>query len=415
MSTNGPIANQSPQLTPPRPRRRMTKRMIIMLICVGLLLAAIVGFNLFKSHMIAKMMASNALPPATVTATVAGFQTWQPQLAAVGSLRAVRGVDVTTEVPGLVREIAFVSGQQVKAGQVLLRLNDDADVAALHSLQAAADLSQTVYKRDKAQYEIQAIAKAQLDADAADLKSKNAQVAQQAALVEKKTIRAPFAGSVGITTVNPGQYLNPGDAIVTLQAIDPIYADFYLPQQQLGQLAIGQSVVVDTTAFGGRTFGGTIKSINPKVDTATRNVQIEASVDNRERKLLPGMYANVKIDAGGEQRYLTLPQTAITYNPYGATVFLVKPAAQTNAQTNTQPNAQPDGQPNAQGKALPTAQQVFVTPGPTRGDQVAILKGVEAGMQVVTSGQLKLKNGTPLVIDNRVQPSDNPNPQPQEQ
>ncbi|HEY3597964.1 MAG TPA: efflux RND transporter periplasmic adaptor subunit [Paraburkholderia sp.] len=377
----------------------MTKRMIIMLICVGLLLAAIVGFNLFKSHMIAKMMASNAVPPATVTATVANLQTWQPQLSAVGSLRAVRGVDVTTEVPGLVREIAFASGQDVKAGQVLLRLNDDTDVAQLHSLQAAADLSQTVYKRDKAQYEIQAIAKAQLDADAADLKSKNAQVAQQAALVEKKTIRAPFAGRVGITTVNPGQYLNPGDAIVTLQAIDPIYADFYLPQQQLGQLAIGQSIVVDTHAFGSQTFGGKIKSINPKVDSATRNVQIEASVDNRERKLLPGMYANVKVDAGGEQRYLTLPQTAITYNPYGATVFLVKPGTQ----------------PNVQGKTLPVAQQVFITPGPTRGDQVAILKGVDAGMQVVTSGQLKLKNGTPLIIDNRVQPSDNPNPQPQEQ
>jgi membrane fusion protein, multidrug efflux system len=380
-------------------RKPMARRMIIMLICVGLLLAAIVGFNLFKSHMIAKMMASNAVPPATVTSAVAGYQTWQPQLAAVGSLRAVRGVDVTTEVPGLVREIAFSSGQEVKAGQILVRLNDDADTALLHSLQAAAELSQTVYRRDKAQYEIQAIAKAQLDADAADLKSRSAQVAQQAALVDKKTIRAPFAGRVGITTVNPGQYLNPGDAIVTLQAIDPIYADFYLPQQQLGQLAIGQSVAVDTNAFGGRTFDGKIKSINPRVDSATRNVQIEASVDNRERKLLPGMYANVKIDAGSEQRYLTLPQTAITYNPYGATIFVIKPGTQ----------------PDAQGKTLPFAQQVFITPGPTRGDQVAILKGVEAGMQVVTSGQLKLKNGTPLVIDNRVRPADSPNPQPQEQ
>ncbi|MFC0695088.1 efflux RND transporter periplasmic adaptor subunit [Paraburkholderia humisilvae] len=381
----------------------MTKRMIIMLICVGLLLGAIVGFNLFKSHMIAKMMASNALPPATVTATVASLQTWQPQLTAVGSLRAVRGVDVTTEVPGLVREIAFASGQDVKAGQLLVHLNDDSDVALLHSLQAAADLAQTVYKRDQAQFDIQAIAKAQLDADAADLKSKTAQVAQQAALVEKKTIRAPFAGRVGITTVNPGQYLNPGDAIVTLQAIDPIYADFYLPQQQLGQLAVGQQIAIDTNAFGGRTFTGKIRSINPRVDSTTRNVQIEATVDNRERKLLPGMYANVKIDAGGEQRYLTLPQTAITYNPYGATVFIVKPG---------QPGKTA---PNAQGKVLPVAQQVFVTPGPTRGDQVAILKGIDAGMQVVTSGQLKLKNGTPLVIDNRVQPSDNPNPQPQEQ
>jgi len=402
MSTNEPIANQPPG---PRdrsgtvPKKRMTKRMIIMLICVGVLLGAIVGFNVFKAQMIRKFMAANALPPATVTATKASFQTWQPQLAAVGSLRAVRGVDVTTEVPGLVREIAFASGQEVKAGQVLVRLNDDSDTALLHSLQAAADLAETVYKRDKAQFDIQAIAKAQLDADAADLKSKKAQVAQQAALVEKKTIRAPFAGRVGITTVNPGQYLNPGDAIVTLQAIDPIYADFYLPQQQLGQLAVGQNVMIDTNAYNGRTFNGKIRSINPRVDNTTRNVQIEATVDNRERKLLPGMYANVKIDAGGEQRYLTLPQTSITYNPYGATVFLVKE------------NAHKD----AQGKSQPVAQQVFVTPGPTRGDQVAILKGVDEGAQVVTSGQLKLKNGTPLVIDNRVQPADDPNPAPQEQ
>ncbi|MDE1005927.1 MAG: efflux RND transporter periplasmic adaptor subunit [Paraburkholderia fungorum] len=380
-------------------RKPMTKRMVIMLICVGLLLAALVGFNQFRSYMIGKFMASNAAPPSTVSAVVAGYQSWQPQLAAVGSLRAVRGVDVTTEVAGLVREVAFSSGQEAKAGQVLVRLNADSDVALLQSLQAAAELAQTVYTRDKAQYDIKAIAKAQLDADAADLKGKKAQVAQQAALVDKKTIRAPFSGRLGITTINPGQYLNPGDAIVTLQAIDPIYADFYLPQQQLGQLAIGQTIVVDTNAYSGQTFTGKIQSMNPRVDSATRNIQIEATVDNRDRKLLPGMYANVKIDAGTAQRYLTLPQTAITYNPYGATVFIVKQGAQ----------------PNAQGKALPVAQQVFVTPGPTRGDQVAILKGVEAGMQVVTSGQLKLKNGSPLIINNSVQPADNPNPAPQEQ
>ncbi|WP_343676224.1 efflux RND transporter periplasmic adaptor subunit [Paraburkholderia heleia] len=380
-------------------KKPMAKRMIIMLICVAILLGALVGFNLFKAHMIKKFMASNTAPPATVTAAIAGYQTWQPQLAAVGSLRAVRGVDVTTEVAGLVREIAFNSGQEVKTDQVLVRLNDDSDRAQLASLKAAADLAQTVYNRDKAQFSIQAIARAQLDADAADLKSKRAQVDQQAALVEKKTIRAPFAGRVGITTVNPGQYLNPGDAIVTLQAIDPIYADFFLPQQQLGQLQVGQAIAVDTDAFGNRTFDGKIRSINPRVDSTTRNVQIEATVDNRERKLLPGMYANVKIDAGGAQRFLTLPQTAITYNPYGATVFIVKPGEQKNAQ----------------GKIMPVAQQVFVTPGPTRGDQVAILKGINAGTQVVTSGQLKLKNGTPLVIDNRVLPADSPNPTPQEQ
>jgi membrane fusion protein (multidrug efflux system) len=374
------------------PKRPMARRMTIMLLCVGVLLAALVGFNLFRAHMIAKFMAANAAPPATVTAAAARYQTWQPQLVAIGSLRAVRGVNVTTEVAGLVRELAFRSGEDVKAGQILVRLNDDADVAQLESLKAEADLAQTVLERDRAQYAIRAIAKAQLDADEADLRSKRALAAQQAALVAKKTIRAPFAGRVGITTVNPGQYLNPGDAIVTLQAIDPLYADFYLPQQQLGQLAVGQAIAVDTNAYGGHTFAGRIETINPLVDANTRNVQIEASVDNHERKLVPGMYANVRVLAGAEVRYLTLPQTAITYNPYGATVFVV-----------------------AQGKTMPVAQQVFVTPGPTRGDQVAILTGVSEGTEVVTSGQLKLKNGTPLIIDNRIAPADNPNPAPQEQ
>ncbi len=390
---------KEPTMTEQRRKAPMAKRMTIMLICVVVLMAGIVGFNLFKAHMIAKFMAANAAPSATVTTTRAGYQAWQPQLTAVGSLRAVRGVDVTSEVAGLVRQIAFRSGDEAKSGQLLVQLNADTDIALLHSLQAQADLANTVYQRDKAQYDIKAIAKAQLDSDEADLRSKKAQVAQQAALVDKKTIRAPFAGRLGITTVNPGQYLNPGDAIVTLQAIDPIYADFWLPQQQLEQLAIGQQVLVDTNAYGGRTFNGRIASINPKVDTATRNVQIEASVDNHERKLLPGMYANVKIDAGASMRYLTLPQTSITYNPYGATVFVVKPGKA----------------PNAQGKTLPVAQQVFVTPGPTRGDQVAILKGIDEGAEIVTSGQIKLTNGTPLVIDNRVRPSDNPNPSPQEQ
>ncbi|MGF6658750.1 membrane fusion protein (multidrug efflux system) [Paraburkholderia atlantica] len=375
------------------------KRMITMLICMGVLLGALIGFNLYKAHMIRKFMAHNAVPAVTVTSAVVSYQIWQPQLAAVGSLRAVRGVDVTTEVAGLVREIAFKSGEEIKAGQVLVRLNDRSDRAQLASLRAAAELSQTVYNRDTAQYDIQAIAKAQVDADAADLRSKRAQVEQQAALVEKKTIRAPFAGRVGITTVNPGQYVNPGDAIVTLQAIDPIYVDFHLPQQELGQLQVGQSVAVATSAFVSRGFVGKIRAINPRLDSTTRNVEVEAALDNRERKLLPGMYASVKVDVGHEQRYLTLPQTAITYNPYGATVFVIKPGEHKDAR----------------GKTMPVAQQIFVTPGPTRGDQVAILKGLDEGALVVTSGQLKLKNGTPLVIDNRVLPADSPAPTPQEQ
>ena len=380
----------------------MKKRMTIMLIAVGLLLGGVIGFNFFKGYMIQKYMASAPVPPATVSTMKADFQEWQPQLSAVGTLRAVRGVDVTTEIAGLVRSVNFKSGDEVKAGQVLTELNADSDLALLHSLEAAAELAATVYERDKAQFAADVLSQAQLDNDAADLKSKRAQVAQQVATVDKKTIRAPFAGKLGITLVNPGQYLNPGDKLVTLQTIDPIYVDFYFPQQQLPQVALGQQVTVTADAYGDTMFIGKITAINPKVDPSTRNIQIEATIPNAKRLLLPGMFATVKVSSGAEQRYLTLPQTAITYNPYGDTVFVVKRSESKDEKKDE--------------KAPPSlvAQQVFVTTGPTRGDQVAVLTGIEAGTEVVTSGGVKLKNGTPLVINNAIQPLNNPKPTPQE-
>jgi membrane fusion protein (multidrug efflux system) len=380
----------------------MKKRMTIMLIAVGLLIGGLVGFNFFKGYMMQKYMGKGPLPPATVSAMKAEYQVWQPQLNAVGTLRAVRGVDVTTEVAGLVRNINFKSGDEVKAGQVLAQLNADSDIAQLHSLEAAAELASTVYERDKAQLAAEVISKAQVDTDAGDLKSKRAQVAQQQAVVEKKTLRAPFAGKLGISIVNPGQYLNPADKLVTLQTIDPIYVDFYLPQQQLPQVAIGQTVTLTTDTYKDIPFTGKINAINPKIDTNTRNVQVEATIPNTKRQLLPGMFANVRVNSGEESRYITLPQTAITFNPYGDTVFVVKPSDKKEDK-------------DEKGNARLLAQQVFVTTGPTRGDQVAILKGIEPGTEVVTSGQVKLKSGTPLIVDNKVQPSNSPNPKPQEQ
>jgi membrane fusion protein, multidrug efflux system len=380
----------------------MKKRMTIMLIAVGLLIGGLVGFNFFKGYMMQKYMGKGPQPAATVSAMKAEYQVWQPQLNAVGTLRAVRGVDVTTEVAGLVRSINFKSGDEVKAGQVLAQLNADSDIAQLHSLEAAAELASTVYERDKAQLAAEVISKAQVDTDAGDLKSKRAQVAQQQAVVEKKTLRAPFAGKLGISIVNPGQYLNPADKLVTLQTIDPIYVDFYLPQQQLPQVAIGQTLTLMTDSYKDVPFPGKINAINPKIDTNTRNVQVEATVPNPKRQLLPGMFANVRVNSGEESRYITLPQTAITFNPYGDTVFVVKPSEKKEDK-------------DEKGNARLLAQQVFVTTGPTRGDQVAILKGIEPGTEVVTSGQVKLKTGTPLIVDNKVQPSNSPNPKPQEQ
>ena len=374
----------------------MRRRLIIVVVAAGVLLAAIVGFNTWKANFVAKLRLKNAAPPQTVTVASARSADWQPEVSAVGSLRAVRGVDITTEVTGLVRTLRFQSGDEAKAGQVLVELNADAEIAQQHALEAAADLSATVYERDKAQYEAQAISKAQLDADAADLKNKRAQAAAQAALVAKKTLRAPFAGRLGITTVNPGQYINTGDKVVTLQALDPIYVDFKLPQQQLATIIIGQTVNLTADAFAGVKFAGKITAIDPRVDAGTRNFQAEATIPNAERRLMPGMFARVAVQAGDVKHYLTLPQTAITYNPYGATIFLA---------------TRKDGGTD---KDL-VAQQSFVTLGPTRGDQVAVLQGVKEGDLVVTSGQLKLLNGTPLIVSDAAQPANDQAPTPQEQ
>jgi membrane fusion protein (multidrug efflux system) len=371
----------------------MTKRMLIMVGCVLLL---VVALALGKYLQIQKMIAASPKPGAqVVTAIKAQVAEWQPQLTSVGTLVPVRGVDVTTEIAGLVREVRFKSGDEVKAGQVLFELNADADLAQLRALQAAAELSATTLRRDKLQFAAQAISRAQVDNDEADLKSRQALVAQQKALVDKKTIRAPFAGKLGITAVNPGQYLNPGDKLVTLQTIDTVYVDFFVPQKQLAGLSIGQKLNLASDAWPGVAFPAKVTSISPKVDASTRNVQVQATVPNARRQLLPGMFANVSLDQGDRKKYLTLPQTAITYNPYGSTVFVLAPAVA--------------------GRNGLEARQVFVTTGPTRGDQVAVLTGVKEGQTVVTSGQLKLKNGTPAVIDNKVQPADNPKPTPQEQ
>jgi membrane fusion protein, multidrug efflux system len=399
--------------------KKMTKRMLIMIGGV-LLLVALLGGGFFLH--IQKLIAASPRPgPQTVTATKVEALEWQPQVAAVGTMVAVRGVDVTTEIAGLVRSIEFKSGQEVKAGTVLVQLNADSDIAQLHALQAAADLSATTLARDKEQLSVEAIAQAQVDADESDLKSRRALVAQQQATIAKKTIVAPFSGRLGITTVNPGQYLNPGDKIVTLQTIDPIYVDFYLPQKQVGGLALGQVVDVTTDSYPGTTFSGRITAINAKVDPATRNVMVEATLPNAKRQLLPGMFANVAVEIGEKKRYLTLPQTAITYNPYGSTVFIVRPKSEVDAEARAASGsaaasaaAAPAPAASGGGSGL-VAQQIFVTTGETRGDQVAVLKGVKEGQLVVTSGQVKLKNNTPVVIDNSVQPANSPNPKPQEQ
>jgi membrane fusion protein, multidrug efflux system len=410
------------------------KRMLWMILGVLLLLVIVGGV---KAMQIMKMMAGFGPPPPSIVSTAkATSEQWQPELKAVGSLRAARGADLALDMPGLVTDVNVKSGDEVKEGQVLLQLRSSEDEAQLRQLEAAAALAEVTYNRAKQQLTMQAISKADYDTASADLKAKQAAVAQQRVNVSRKQLRAPFAGRAGIVTINPGAYLSSGTVIVTLQQIDPIYVDFFMPQKNLGQLRVGQPVALSLDAYPGKSFEGKVSAISPKVDPATRNVQIEAAVPNPDRVLAPGMFGNVAVQVGEQKRYLTLPQTAVVYNPYGETVYVVKKKSEFDkAQAESQKSAAASAQAPAQkGDAKKddkkdepkkdekkedpnqlVVQQAFVTTSGTRGDQVAITKGLDEGVEVVTSGQIKLKNGAPIKIDNSVQPANNPNPTPQEQ
>ena len=390
----------------------LTRRMTIMLIVVFLLIGGIVGYNMLQAAMLKKMLAGGGggIPPATVSTMKAQSQDWQDTVNAVGSLRAVRGVDLSTEIAGLVRRVNIVSGADVEPGALLVELNSDAERAQVETLKVAVDLAIITLNRDREQLTVQAVSQATIDNDEADLRSKKAQLAQMQATLEKKTILAPFAGRVGISTIAPGQYLNAGDKIVSLQAIDPIYFDFFLPQQQISRISRKETVIVTTDAWPGREFKGRISAVNSTIDSTTRNIQVEATISNPDRALLPGMYAKVNVQVGTVQRFITLPQAAVTYNPYGASVFLAQPQPARSGESLK------PGEP-AKGGAEPSlvAAQTFVTLGATRGDQVAIVKGIKEGDTVVTSGQMKLRPGTPLIVNNTVVPRNDPNPKPQEQ
>ena len=406
------------------------RRMIIMIVGVLALIAIIAGFKFWS---IMKMMAGfKPPPPAVVTTAKAVYQEWQPELRGIGTLRALRGADLALDIAGLVTAVNVKSGAEVRQGQLLLQLRDSEDVAQLRQLQAAEALAEVTFARAQKEEAVQVISKADYDQSAADLKAKQAAVEQQKVNVAKKQLRAPFAGRAGIVTINPGTYLNAGTTIVTLQELDPIYVDFRLPQKNLAELKAGQTISLTLDAFPGKSFVGAISAISPKVDADTRNVQIEGKVPNPDRILTPGMFVNVNVASGAQQRYLTLPQTAVVYNPYGATVYVVETKAQAEKEqaaaavknagevppdpkeAKAEAKAAAKGPPPPPPDAL-VAQQRFVTPGLTRGDQVAILKGLQEGEVVVSSGQIKLKNGVAVRIDNSVQPLDNPNPKPQEQ
>jgi membrane fusion protein, multidrug efflux system len=403
-----------------------TRRMIIMILAVLVLIGIIAGI---KVLMIMRMLASMKPPPPAVVSTAkAAYQEWQPQLRSVGTLRAARGADLSLDVAGLVLHVNVRSGEEVKAGQLLLELVDTDEIANLRQLEAQAALSQVTYERSQKQLAVHVIAQADYDAAAADLKVKRAAVAQQQAIIAKKQLRAPFAGRAGIVTINPGTYLNAGTVVVTVQELNPVYVDFFVPQRDLGDLKPGQRATLTLDAFHERPFPGTVNAISPKVESDTRNVQVEAEVPNPDRVLRPGMFANVSVDVGTKQSYLTLPQTAVVFNPYGETVYIVKKKSEFDADQaqgaaaarGGEPAVRPAPQKPRKGGPPPlppdalVVEQSFVTTGAKRGDQIAILSGIREGAEVVTSGQIKLKNGAPVTVNNSVQPLDNPHPNPQE-
>ena len=383
----------------PRSRQRQPRtwlRMAVMLVFVGLIAGGLVFFQTFKAGILKQVTATIRSAVPTVATAPASMKEWQPRLTAVGTARAINGADLAAEIGGVVDQISFESGQTVAAGSVLLRLRVNDDEAKLQQLQASAELAAITLARDQKQLAAKGIAQSVVDSDLANLKVMRAQVVAQQAVMAEKVVRAPFAGRLGVRQVDLGQYIAAGTTVVTLQQLDPMFVDFYLPQQALGKIAPGKAVEVTADAWPGRTFAGTVSSVNAKVDSTSRMLQVRATVSNADGALLPGMFLNVSAVSGAAESLVTIPQAAVAYNPYGSLVYILRHDR------------------DAQGRDQTTVRQQFVTTGAARGDQVSILKGVAATDVVVTAGQLKLHNGSVVTIDNAVQPTDDPAPEPRD-
>lgn len=331
-----------------------------MLICVGILFGGIFAYKYFGLFMMKRAMSEQALPPVAVSATQVVVQSWKSEITAVGSLRAIRGVDVTSDITGLIRTVNIRSGTEVKQGDTLFDLTDAVEIARLESLKAEAALAEVTYKRDMAQYAVRAVSKAVVDTDEANLKSKTALVREQEATLAKKTIRAPFSGKLGLLIIDIGQYIKPGDPLITLQALDPIFVNFTLPQQALPNIKTNDVITFKTDTYPRLLFKGKINALNSKVDPATRNIEAQGTLTNPDHQLLPGMYGVVTLTVAAPTDYLTLPQAAVSYNPYGDYVYILK-----------------EKEKDTDGKTLFTANQKFITTGEKRGDQIQVLKGLE--------------------------------------
>ena len=370
----------------------MIQMLAIVIVIVGLL-----GF--VKYRQIAASMAGNKgyqPPPEAVTTVIAKQAEWSATLDAVGSVAPVQGVVLSADLPGVVDKVTFMSGARVEAGQVLVTLDSRQEVAQLASAEAKRDLAKVSLDRARALFDTKAIAQSEFDLATALFKQADAAVAEAQASIDRKTIRAPFAGTTGIRQVNPGQYVHSGDPVVPLQAMDAVYVDFSVPQQSLSSLRVGAYVRATVEGSHDGVYRGRITAIDPVVSDATRNVQVQATFPNPSGQLRPGMYASIRCMVGRGEPTVALPTSAINYAPYGNSVFIVEDMKG------------PDG------KTYRGVRQQFVKLGRSEGDQVAILDGVRAGQEVASSGVFKLRPGAAVVVDNKVMPSDSPAPKPED-
>jgi membrane fusion protein, multidrug efflux system len=374
----------------------MLKRMILMLIAAALVIGTL-GF--VKARQIQDAMGDAAAfqpPPEAVTTIVAKQEKWPATLKAIGTMAAVQGVTVSADLSGIVESIAFESGGAVHAGDLLVQLDTKQEQAQLAAIEAERDLARLNFERLQALVNEGAISRADYDKAAAEQKQTEARVGEIRAMIARKTIRAPFSGVLGIRQVNLGQYLSSGDPVVPLQSLDPIYVNFGVPQQDVGQVPVGRRVHVTTEDSAGAGFVGRITAINSVVDEATRNIQVQAILPNPRGRLRPGMFVQAEVTLGPSRPIVALPSSAISYAPYGDSVFVLADLK------------------DPKGQIYRGVRQQFVKLGTGRGDQIAVLAGIKPDDEIVSSGAFKLRNGAAVLVNNKVQPDNQPSPNPED-
>lgn len=397
----------------------MTYRSILLPLGAAVVFGGLLFVKSYGNKQMNMMFNNMPQPPVTVSVAGARRARWPQEVEAVGTIAAVNGAELATEIGGTVDAISFKNGAPVKAGQVILKLDTDVDVAELAALEAAARLADVDLQRVERLYASKNISKSELDASQSRADQAHANVDAQHARIAQKTIVAPFDGVLGIRKVNLGQYVNAGEDVVSLQSLSPIFLDFMLPEQRLADISVGQEVTARVDAFPALSFKGVVTAIEPQVERSTRNFTVQASFQNPEGKLRPGMFARVNLEYGVPQNVLTVPQTAISFNPYGNSVYVVH---EMNGAAGQQPQQGANVNPSAPAgeKQAPTqtrtptltVTQRFVRTGSRRGDLIAIEEGLKGRDRVATSGLLKLRNDAVVIINNEIKPEADVSPTP---